>query len=542
MPVQSFPPPPRPTQPGQQLKPVVLIIFDGYGLSPLNEGNIIALANKPTLNLIERSYPGAPLAASGINVGLVWGEYGNSEVGHRTLGSGVVLYQNLPRITLAIEDGSFFKIPAFLQAAQHVRTHKSAFHIMGLLGNGGIHSHTDHLIALIRFAAEQKLPRVYLHLFTDGIDAPPTSSLSFLEEVETAMKKYRVGEIATVIGRDYSMDRDGKWDKTELAYAAMVKGKGTRIPSAKAGIEAAHKEKLTDEKIEPLVVEQRGEPVGMVKEGDALIYINFRNDRERELSEAFALPEFSKFKRGEKIKDLFFVTMVQYEESLPVQLAFPPEHVENPLARVLSDAGMKQFHVAETEKYAHVTFFFNGGSEKAFPGEDRYLVPSKTVSSYIDAPEMSAAGITKKIVEAIAAGTYDFIVANYANADMVGHTGDIKAGIKAIETLDREIKIVMDAVLQAGGALLITSDHGNSEEMINAATGDVDKQHSTNSVPFYLIADQYRLPVSKSNEQLLMYYNPPAGVLADVAPTVMELLGLPKHPDMTGVSLLNIIQ
>jgi 2,3-bisphosphoglycerate-independent phosphoglycerate mutase len=541
MPVQSFPPPPRPTQPGQQIRPVVLVIFDGYGLSPLNDGNIIALANKPTLNLIERSYPGAPLAASGINVGLVWGEYGNSEVGHRTLGSGVVLYQNLPRITLAIEDGSFFKIPSFVKAAEHVREHDSAFHIMGLLGNGGIHSHTDHLIALIRFAAEQKLPRVYLHLFTDGIDAPPTSSIAFLEEVEAAMKKYRSGEIATVIGRDYSMDRDGKWDKTELAYNAMVKGLGDKIASARAGIEAAHKQKLTDEKIKPLVVEKNGAPVATIKDGDALVYINFRNDRERELSEAFAVPSFTKFKR-EKIKDLFFVTMVQYEESLPAHLAFPPEHVENPLARVLSDAGMKQFHVAETEKYAHVTFFFNGGAEKAFPAEDRFLVPSKTVHSYIDAPEMSAAGISKKIVEAIQSDKYDFIVANYANADMVGHTGDIKAGIKAIETLDREIKIVMDAVLQAKGALLITSDHGNSEEMINAATGDVDKQHSTNSVPFYLIAEQYRLPVSKNDEQLLLYYNPPAGVLADVAPTVLELLGLPKHPDMTGVSLLNIIQ
>jgi 2,3-bisphosphoglycerate-independent phosphoglycerate mutase len=521
---------------------VVLVIFDGFGLSPIKEGNALSLSKHPNLEYIERNFPGAPLAASGITVGLVWGEYGNSEVGHRTLGGGVVLYQNLPRITLAIEDGSFFQRPAFLQAAEHVRTHNSAFHIMGLLGNGGIHAHTDHLIGLLRFAAEQKMSRVYLHLFTDGIDAPPRSSLDFLGEVEGAIKKFGVGEIATVMGRDYSMDRDNRWERTEIAYNAMVGGKGELIESARVAIEQSHAKGLTDEKILPHVITAGGKPVGMISEGDAVVYINFRNDRERQLTEAFALPSMDQFKRGNPIKNLFVVTMVQYEENLPVKVAFPPEHVENPLAKVLAQQGLRQFHVAETEKYAHVTFFFNGGLESAFPGEERKLVPSKSVPSFAEAPEMSAAGVTKEIVKAVRSKKYDFIVANYANSDMVGHTGVLEGGIKAIESLDKEIGVLMQEILAAGGALLITSDHGNSEEMINASSGEVDKQHSTNSVPFYLIAQRFKLPRPKTDEELMAYYNPPAGVLADVAPTVLTLLGLPKHPDMTGVSLLNVIQ
>lgn len=541
MPTETFPPP---AQSGDStpISPVVLVIFDGFGLSPLDEGNAIALAQRPNLKFIEQNFPGAPLAAAGITVGLVWGEYGNSEVGHRTLGSGVVLYQNLPRITLAIEDGSFFEKPAFIKAAEHCKKNNSAFHIMGLLGNGGIHSHTDHLIGLLRFAQMTKLQKVYVHLFTDGIDAPPRSSLQFLAEVEDAIKKYKTGEIATVIGRDYSMDREGHWKKTGMAYDCMVKGIGEQASSAREAIENAHKNNLNDEKVLPTVITRGSQPVGLVQPGDSLVYFNFRNDRERQLTEAFAMPSMDKFERGPRVKDLFFVTIVQYEESLPVEVAFAPEHIQNPLAKVISEQGFKQFHIAETEKYAHVTFFFNGGTEKAYPGEVRKLVPSKQVGSFAEAPMMSAAGITKELVAAIQSGKYQFLVANYANSDMVGHTGVLQSGITAIETLDKEIGIVMNEVLKVGGALLITADHGNSEEMINSATGDVDKQHSTNSVPFYLIAERYRLPQPKLEDEIMNYFNPPAGVLADVAPTVLDLLGAPKHPDMTGVSLLNVIQ
>ncbi|MFH0831128.1 MAG: 2,3-bisphosphoglycerate-independent phosphoglycerate mutase [Parcubacteria group bacterium] len=542
MPRHSTPPPASPTGLAP-IRPVVLLILDGWGLSPLPEGNPIAQAKRPVLHQIEQNYPGAALAASGISVGLVWGEYGNSEVGHRTLGSGTVLYQNLPRITLAIEDGAFFKKPALLKLAEHVRKNKSSLHIMGLLGNGGIHAHTDHLVAMIRLAAEQNLERCYLHLFSDGIDTPPRSSLIFLEEINEAIKKYRVGVIATIMGRDYAMDRDGVWTKTSKAYEAMVHGKGEHITDVRAAITEIHKKELGDERVPPLVVVGAdGQPVGQIKSHDAAIFINFRNDRERQLTEAFVLPSFDKFDRGGRLADLYFVTMVQYEEALPVSVAFEPEHVRYPLARVLSEAGRKQLHVSETEKYAHVTFFFNGGIEKAFAGEERALVPSKIVKSCDERPEMSAAEITAKIKNSVESGRYDFIVANFANADMVGHTGNLKATVRAVEVLDTEIGEVMEAVLKANGALLITADHGNTEEMINAATGEIDKQHSTNSVPFYLVAKQFKLPQPKSDEALLAYYNPPAGVLADVAPTILELLGLPKHPDMTGVSLINIVQ
>ncbi|MFO0702356.1 MAG: 2,3-bisphosphoglycerate-independent phosphoglycerate mutase [Candidatus Andersenbacteria bacterium] len=528
-----------PTSSPTPIRPVVLVILDGFGLSALADGNAYALAKHPNFDAIQREYPGAALGASGISVGLSWGEPGNSEVGHRTLGGGVVLYQNLPRITLAIEDGSFFTRPAFTAVAAHVRKNKSTLHVMGLLGNGGIHAHTEHMLALVKFAAQQKLP-LKLHLFTDGIDAPPRSSLEFLDEVDAALKQYG-GEVATVCGRDYSMDRDNRWERTAATYDLLVHGKGEQVESARAAIEAAHAKGLTDEKVLPSVVVRDGVPVGQVAPGDGLVYTNFRNDRERQLTEAFALPSVTAFKRGPRLDDLFFVTMVQYEEALPVEVAFPPEHVEHPLARVLSEAGRKQFHVAETEKYAHVTFFFNGGVEKAFAGEDRVLVPTKKVASFDLAPEMSAAGVTAAIVKALGTQQYDFFVANYANSDMVGHTGVLTAAVKAIEVLDHEVGAVRDAVLAAGGAMLITSDHGNSEEMLNPTSGDVDKQHSTNAVPFYLIAAPYKLAKPKSDEEVLQYYNPPAGVLADVAPTVLELLGLPKHPDMTGVSLLNII-
>ncbi|MFO0704769.1 MAG: 2,3-bisphosphoglycerate-independent phosphoglycerate mutase [Candidatus Andersenbacteria bacterium] len=525
------------------IRPVVLVVLDGFGLSPLPEGNPIALAKRPNFHQIEQNYPGAALAAAGITVGLVWGEFGNSEVGHRTLGSGLVIYQNLPRITLAIEDGTFFKKPAFLQAAEQVKKNKSSLHVMGLLGNGGIHSHTDHLLAMIKFAALQKIERLYLHLFTDGIDAPPRSSLIFLDEVEKALQENHVGQIATVMGRNFSMDRDGQWAKTGQAYDAMVHAKGETAATAREAIQKAHAANLNDEAISPTILVGGDEaPVGQIKSGDALVYINFRNDRERQLTEAFALPSFDKFDRGERLSDLFFVTMVQYEEALPVSVAFEPENVRYPLARVLSEAGRKQLHVAETEKYAHVTFFFNGGTEKAFPGEERVLIPSQQVNAYDEKPAMSAAGITDAILKGIQSGTYDYIVANYANADMVGHTGNLQATTQAIEVLDEQIGKLMQAVLSVNGALLITADHGNAEELINAATGEIDKQHSTNAVPFYLVATQFKLPQPKSDEALMSYYNPPAGVLADVAPTVLELMGLPKHPDMTGVSLLTIAQ
>jgi len=531
---------PAPTK-RSPLRPIVLLVFDGFGLSPIANDNPIAMAETPTLDLIKQSYPGAALAAAGINVGLAWGEFGNSEVGHRTLGGGVVLYQNLPRISLSIEDGSFFKNEAFLKAAKHVKKNKSKLHVMGLLGNGGIHSHTDHLKALIKFAAQQKL-EVYLHLFTDGIDAPPRSDTEFLTEIEQTIKEQRTGKIATLVGRHFSMDREGKWDKTEKTYRLLALGEGAQAKSARAALKAAHKESISDEQVPPTVIMEGNEPVGLISEGDALIYINFRNDRERQLTESIALPSFDKFERGKRVKDLLFVTMVEYEEALPVEIAFPPEHIEHPLARVISDAGLKQFHVAETDKYAHVTFFFNGGVEKAYKGEKRELVPSKHVSSYAKTPEMSAEKITAQLEKAISSGKYDFIVANYANSDMVGHTGNLKATTKAIEVLDVQTKRVMDATLAAGGALLITADHGNGEEVINAATGEIDKQHSANAVPFHLIAERYKLAQEKSEEDILAYFNPPAGVLADVAPTVLELMGLKKHPNMTGLSLLNVIQ
>ena len=437
------------------IKPIFLIVLDGWGENPTFEGNAIAQAKTPTIDKISRYYPEILLQASGISVGLPWGEMGNSEVGHLTLGSGRVLYQNLPRITLAIQDGSFFKNKAFLGAIENAKKNNSSFHIMGLASNGGVHSSMDHLYALLEMAKNSHLEKIYIHVFTDGRDAPPKSSLQIMEDIETRIKEYGCGKIASICGRYFAMDRNENWDRTAKTYNMLTLGQGNREKSAMDAVKKSYEKNITDEFIEPVLIGEMENDLGLIKEKDSVIFFNFREDRARQLSKAFALPTFTKFKREVYLAEIEFVCMTQYEDNLPVQAAFPPQVLKNTLGEVLSQNGLHQLRIAETEKYAHVTYFFNGGREEPFPNEDRILIPSQTVSTYDKAPEMSAFTITERVMRELGKGVYSFILINFANSDMVGHTGDMPATILAVETVDECLGRLIPEVLKMGGNFLL---------------------------------------------------------------------------------------
>lgn len=520
-------------------KPVVLAVIDGFGVAPPSDGNAITRASLPVIKRLIETYPAMTLHASAGAVGLGWGEMGNSEVGHLTIGAGRIFYQSLPRIDLAIETGEFFSNQAFVKAMEHVKVHKSKLHLMGLVSSGNVHASQKHLEALLDLCKRSKVKDVFVHAFLDGRDTAYNSAPGFLEELHASMKTFKTGVLATIAGRFYAMDRDSHWERIELAYRAMVEGKGPTAEDAEQALQASYAAKVYDEEVVPTVLTHHGEPITKIEENDAVIFFNFRPDRARELTKAFVLPTFNKFERP-YVKNLFFVTMTEYEKDLPVEVAFAPYLVETCLAKVISDAGLRQLHIAETEKYAHVTFFLNGMREEVYPGEDRVIVPSPRVSSYDQAPDMSAKEIADRVVKAIAAATYDFIVLNFANPDMVGHTGNLEATIRSCEAVDHAIGQIVDAALAVGGAVVITADHGNAEEVKNLISGDIDKEHSTNPVPFVVIAKSFEGLRAPTGDVLGgdLSLSQPVGMLADVGPTILKLLEIPQPPDMTGQPLI----
>lgn len=518
-------------------KPIVLIVIDGWGLSNNVQGNPIREATLPTFEKFSRFYPMTTLQASGISVGLPWNTAGNSEVGHMTMGAGRVIYQNMPRISLAIQDGSFFKNETLLQSMENAKANKSALHLMGLVSSGSVHSHKDHLLALLRLAKQSGLSEVFVHIFTDGRDSAPTAGIQRIKELTREMKLIGIGKIASLSGRNFSMDRNNNWERIEKSYRMLTEGTGVQADDPTIALEQSYLKNITDEYIEPTNITEKGSPVATIKEHDSVIFFNFREDRARELTRAFVSPEFDGFQRTKL--DLHFTTLIEYERDLPVHVAFPPEDIKDGLGEVLSLNNKKQLRIAETEKYAHVTYFFNGGLEKAFPGEDRILVPSPIVSHFDEVPEMSSPQITDTLIENLEKD-YDFILVNYANADMVGHTGNEEASIKAVEATDKSLSILVPAILKVGGTIIITSDHGNVEELKNSTTGEIDTEHSTNPIPlWYITPDNHR---EKSAEEMMREQNEVNGLLSDVAPTVLELMGIAQPAEMNGASLLSLLK
>ena len=515
------------------------MILDGWGVAPPSHGNAITLAKKPNFDSYLINFPAFTLQASGEAVGLSWGEMGNSEVGHLSLGSGKIIYQSLPRISRSISDGSFFNNPAFLNACRHVNEKAGDLHLMGLVSPGGVHSYNEHLYALLEAAQSQKVKRVYIHAFLDGRDTPYNSGVKYIEQLQKKLQQIGLGEIATLSGRFYAMDRDNHWERNEKTYRAMALGEADKTYSDPlTAIKESYQKNVYDEEFVPVVIANNDQPKVMVKEGDGLIFFNFRADRARQLAKAFVLPGFEKFKRPKYIQDLVFVAMTEYEKDLPMEVAFPPEKITVPLAKVISDAGLTQLHIAETEKYAHVTFFFNGGEETVFPGEERVIIPSPRVPAYDQKPEMSAPEVTASIIKEIEDDKYDFIVMNYANADMVSHSGNLPATIQAIEVLDDLIGQVASSVMNAGGSVLITADHGNAEGLYNLQTGEIDKEHSSSPVPFLIIGEQFKGKVAQGAVSNDLSQMTPAGVLADVAPTILKIMGLKRPEEMTGRPLI----
>lgn len=524
-------------------KPIVLCILDGWGVSQDSPGNAITRAKPSNFNDFWFSYPHAFLVATGQAVGLPEGHVGNSEVGHINLGAGRVVFQNLLRVNNAIADGTFFENAAFISAVDHITKNNSNIHLMGLVGLGAVHSEMSHLYALLTFIQKKQIPasRIKLHLFADGRDSPPTSAKIYMSDLESKLQSANLGQIASVSGRYFAMDRDNRWDRTAKAYFAITGKSQNKATNVMSVIDNSYINGKTDEFIEPTVItDGTGVPLGSVSPNDALIFFNYRPDRARQLTEAFVLDNLTNLKtfsgeqatgfdRGPKLTNLFFVSLTCYAKNLPVTaVAYNPEEVTMPITRVFAERNSRQLHIAETEKYAHVTYFFNGGIEKPFKGEDRILINSPKVASYDKAPEMSANAITQQLVEKINSRVYDFIVVNYANADMVSHSGNIEATIKGVQTIDYNLGILKKAVLAAGGGLIVTADHGNAEEMINLRTGEVDTEHNISPVPAIFIFKEL-----EGNAQQL-----PQGLLADIAPTVLGVLQIPKPTQMTGRSLL----
>ena len=521
-------------------KPAVLIILDGWGVSPPSESNAISRAKTPVMNRLITAYPSMTLSASGMEVGLRIGEMGNSEVGHLNIGAGRVYYQSLPRINKAILDGEIFGNPALLKACEFAKKNKSKLHIMGLASPGGIHSHQEHLYAILELAAKQKIKNVFVHAFLDGRDTIYNSGKDFIEKLQLKMKEIGVGKVATLAGRFYAMDRDSRWDRTEKAYLAMAEGEGSQAKDPVKAMEESYAKNVFDEEFVPTVICNRlGSPLAKIEDNDAIIFFNFRADRARQITKSFILDDFEGFKREKKL-NIFYVGMVEYEKGLPMEVAFPPDIIRDCLAKVISDNGLKQLHIAETEKYAHVTFFLNGQKEEAFLNEDRAVIPSPHVPSYDQKPEMSAREITDRVVKEIKSEKYDFIVINFANPDMVGHTGNMPATIKGVELTDKCVGEIIEQVLLYGGAAFITADHGNAEELTNLQTGEMDKEHSTNTVPFIIVGEKFEgqnmgLPEGVGADMSLV---PPVGLLGDVAPTILKVMELKQPEEMTGHSLI----
>lgn len=507
-------------------KPTVLMILDGYGLNDSVKGNAVAEGKTPVMDRLMKEYPFVKGNASGMAVGLPDGQMGNSEVGHLNMGAGRIVYQDLTKITKAIQDGDFFENKALLAACANVKENGSSLHLMGLVSDGGVHSHIEHIFGLLELAKRQGIEKVYVHCFLDGRDTPPASGKEYVEQLEAKMKELGVGEVATVMGRYYAMDRDNRWDRVEKAYRALVYGEGEQAASGPEGIQASYDKDETDEFVLPTVVVKDGEPTAVIKEKDSIIFFNFRPDRAREITRTFCDDEFTGFDRGARVKTTY-VCFTEYDVTIEnKQVAFVKEEITNTFGEFLAAHGLKQARIAETEKYAHVTFFFNGGVEEPNEGEDRILVKSPKVATYDLKPEMSAYEVCDKLTEAIRSGKYDVIIINFANPDMVGHTGVEAAAVKAIEAVDECVGKAVEAIKEVDGQMFICADHGNAEQLIDEETGEPFTAHTTNPVPFILVnAD----PAYRLRE---------GGCLADIAPTLIQLMGMEQPKEMTGKSLL----
>jgi len=501
-------------------KPLVLTILDGWGFSPVIEGNAIAAARKPTYDALLREYPNTLVQTSGPAVGLPVGQMGNSEVGHLNIGAGRVIYMDVTRIDRMISSGDFFKNPVLLESMKHARTHR--LHLMGLCSDGGVHSLLTHLYALLKMAKQQGVENVFVHCFMDGRDTPPESGAGYLEQLQKEIRQTTLGKIASVSGRYYAMDRDKRWDRIERAFGSMVLGNGTKAQDPVAAAKRSYERGVTDEFIEPVTItDEQNHPVGLIRDDDACIFFNFRADRGREMTQVLTTdsPPF----QG-RPKNLHFTTMTEYDKSFRVPFVLPREHPNNILADVMAQLNWKNLRVAETEKYAHVTYFFNGGNEQPYPGESRELVPSPKVATYDLQPEMSAAGITAVVVKAIEQGGFDVIVMNYANADMVGHSGKMEPTVRAVEAVDAGLGEIYAALRRTGGAWMITADHGNAETMIDPVTKGPHTYHTTNPVPFILV-DDTRVMLRSS------------GALQDISPTILGFLDEKQPKEMTGRDL-----
>jgi 2,3-bisphosphoglycerate-independent phosphoglycerate mutase len=504
-------------------KPLILTILDGWGFSPAVEGNAIAAANKPVYDSLLRDFPNTLVHTSGPYVGLPDGQMGNSEVGHLNIGAGRVIYMDVTRIDIMISSGEFFRDPVLLDSMRHAQTHR--LHLMGLCSNGGVHSLLTHLYALLKMAKQEGVQHVFVHCFMDGRDTPPESGAGFIEQLQKQMREIGVGKIASVSGRYYAMDRDKRWDRIERAFGAMVLGNGEKATDPVAAVKRSYERGITDEFIEPVtIVSDRGEPVGQIRDDDACLFFNFRADRGREMTMALMDPALEKPSRSVAPKNLHYTTMTQYESKFTVPFVLTREHPNNILADVMAQLQWKNLRVAETEKYAHVTYFFNGGNEKPYPGESRELVPSPKVATYDLKPEMSAPGITEVIVKAIEKGGLDVIIMNFANADMVGHSGRFAPTVQAVETVDKCLGGIYAALRRKGGSWMITADHGNAETMIDPLTKGPHTYHTTNPVPFILI-DEQCAPLRQG------------GALQDISPTILGYLGEKQPKEMTGRDL-----
>jgi 2,3-bisphosphoglycerate-independent phosphoglycerate mutase len=510
-------------------KPIVLTVLDGWGYRAETEGNAIALARKPVYDELLRKFPNTLISTSGSAVGLPEGQMGNSEVGHMNIGAGRVVRMDITKIDVLVANKQLDEVPLFKQAMERGRQRQ--LHFLGLLSDGGVHSHIEHLFALLEMAKRYKVEKVFVHCSMDGRDTPPHSGREFVQRLQQELRELGVGEIATVAGRYYAMDRDNRWERIELAYRAMVHGEAeTKSKDPRAALEKSYESGVTDEFVRPIVITKgsgaSAAPVGMIRDDDAVIFYNFRADRARQMTYALAAPDFDKFVDPKRPKNLFFVAMTQYDKNWPwLQSVIKPEKLEHILAQVFAGLHYKNLRTAETEKYAHVTYFFNGGVEKPFEGEERILVPSPKVATYDLKPEMSAQGITDTVVEAVEKGEFDAIIMNYANADMVGHSGKLEAAIKAVEAVDAGLGEIYKTLKPRGGAWIITADHGNAETMIDPKTGGPHTYHTTNPVPFVLVTENDKLKLR------------PGGALRDIAPTLLGVIGEKAPGDMTGTDL-----
>ncbi|MDE5943694.1 MAG: 2,3-bisphosphoglycerate-independent phosphoglycerate mutase [Clostridia bacterium] len=512
--------------------PYAIIIMDGYGIAPAGEGNAITLSGSKNVNALIKNFPSSTLGASGMCVGLPDGQMGNSEVGHLNMGAGRIVYQDLTKITKAISDGDFFENPALIKAIDSAKKNGKKLHLYGLLSDGGVHSHVTHLYALLKMAAQRGLKDVFVHCFMDGRDTAPTSGAEFISNLQAEMKKIGCGKIASVCGRYYAMDRDNNWDRLEKAYDMLTLGNGLHCENAVKAVEESYKNGVTDEFINPTNVCENGKPLGLIEKGDSIICFNFRPDRSRQITRAFTekdfiVPKGTAFERKTGFIDPVYVCFTVYDATLEnTEIAFKKTSLDNTLGEYLSKLGKTQLRIAETEKYAHVTFFFNGGIEAPNEGEQRDLIPSPKVATYDLKPEMSAYEVTDKVLEELDSGKFDVMILNFANCDMVGHTGIIPAVVKAVNTVDECVKKVCDKILEMGGAALLTADHGNADKLISE-DGSPFTAHTTNPVPVVLVSDKYKNAKLRTD-----------GVLADLAPTLLTVMGLPVPKEMTGTSLV----